>query len=191
MKRVLWLFVYMLAVLAVQQSARGGDEGLRGVEGGKPQGDAPVGFVPSPNSLAKFAPKRSGDSIIPPGNFNGFAGLRSQPESGLPGTGGFGHRHYAQPMDRYTTWYRPRAATLTRSERCAPDAWRPRGLGHLFAEPLDSFRMDYEPYSLGEAPSTYGPAYVNRLGDPRCPNCCEQCKEKLKAGQCAKCGRRH
>jgi len=184
MKRAMSLLVYMLAVLAVQQSSRGGDE-LR------PTGDAPAGFVPSPNSLAKFAPKRTGDSRVPPGSFNGFAGLRQPPGTGLPGTGGFGHSHYSQPMDRYTSWYRPRAATLTREERCAKDSYRPRGLGHLFAEPMDSFRMDYEPYSLGELPSTYGPAYVNRLGDPRCPNCCEQCRAKLKSPTCDQCGRKH
>lgn len=184
MKRTVSLLVYVLAVLAVQQSTRGGD-------GPKPVGDAPAGYVPSPNSLAKFAPTRTGAARVPPANFNGFAGLRQPAETGMPGSGGFGHSHFSQPMDRYTTWYRPRAATLTRGERCASDTFRPRGLGHLFAEPQDSFRMDYEPYSLGESPSSYGPAYVNRLGDPRCPNCCEECREKLKSGKCEKCGRKH
>ena len=191
MKRAMSLVVYMLAVLAVQHSARCGDEAARGGDSVKPLGDAPAGFVPSPNSLAKFAPKRLGDSRVPPGNFNGYAGMRQSADTGMPGTGGFGHSHFAQPMDRYTTWYRPRAATLTRSERCAPDTYRPRGLGHLFADPVDSFRMDYEPYSISESPSAYGPAYVNRLGDPRCPNCCEECHAKLKSRQCEKCGRKH
>ncbi|MEY3459221.1 MAG: hypothetical protein RL215_2378 [Planctomycetota bacterium] len=189
MKRAVSLLVYVLAVLAVQQSSRGQDS----EQPAMPQGDAPSGFVPSRNSLQKFAPKRTGDSRVPAGSFNGFSTMRAAPSPGLPGTGGFGHNHYPQPMDRYTNWYRPRAATLGQAERCAPDSFRPRGLGHLFADPCDGFRMDYEPYSLSDGTAMYGPAYINRLGDPRCPNCLEELKSNLhdEAAKCAKCGRKH
>jgi hypothetical protein len=190
MKRAVSLLVYVLAVLAVQQTARGQEPEQPGVV----LGDAPAGYVPSRNSLQKFAPKRTGESRIPSGTFNGFSGMRAVPNQGMPGTGGYGHSHFDQPMDRYTNWYRPRAATLGRSERCSPDTFRPRGFGNLFADPCDGFRMDYEPYSIGDGAALYGPSYVNRLGDARCPNCLEQYKAHLsdqEGSKCAKCGRKH
>jgi hypothetical protein len=103
--------------------------------------------------------------------FNGFSVFRQTPDLGAPGSAGHGFKHFMLPMDKYTTWYRPRAATLNQCQRCAPDSFRPRGYGHMFAEPCDSFRMEYAPYELHDGQALYGPAYIARQPDPRCDNC--------------------
>ncbi|RLT19899.1 MAG: hypothetical protein DWI29_04675 [Planctomycetota bacterium] len=129
-------------------------------------------LIPSKYSLRKFAPIRTGDAAMPQDSFNGFAQNRSNPDLGAPGSAGNGFHHFSMPFDRYTSWYRPRAATLTKYQRCAPDPFRPRGFGHLFANPGDGYRMEYEPYTLADEPSKYGPAYFARMPDPRCNSCC-------------------
>lgn len=100
--------------------------------------------------------------------FNGFQVWRSSPDSGAPGSAGFGFQHFAFPMHHYTTWHRPRAATLTRCRRCEEEDNRPRGFGNLFAEPCDGFRMEYSPYVLCAEKSQYGPSYLARQPDERC-----------------------
>lgn len=102
---------------------------------------------------------------------NGFDEFRQQADLGAPGSPGFGFKHFPYRMHMFTTWHRPRAATLTKCQRCAPDDFRPRGLGHLFARPCDSFRMEYAPHILQNPQSQYGPAYLYRQGDPRCDHC--------------------
>ncbi|MCA9050744.1 MAG: hypothetical protein KDA89_18525 [Planctomycetaceae bacterium] len=102
---------------------------------------------------------------------NGYDQYRQVPDEGAPGSAGFGLKHFLLPLHAYTTWYRPRAATLTTSVRCAPDPFRPRGFGHLFAEPCDGFRMEYSPYGIGNGCSQYGPAYIARQPDQRCSDC--------------------
>ena len=104
-------------------------------------------------------------------HFNGYSVYRAQPDMGAPGSAGHGFSHYVLPMDKYTTWYRPRAATLTQCQRCAPDSFRPRGLGHLFARPCDGFRLDYSPHVLADGHTQYGPSYIARKADPRCEHC--------------------
>ena len=133
-------------------------------------------LVPSKNSLRKFSPIRTGDTVMPEDSFNGYAHIRSAPDLGAPGSAGSGFHHFTMPFDRYTTWYRPRAASLTKYQRCAPDSFRPRGFGNLFARPCDGYRMEYEPYSLDDIPSKYGPSYVARMPDPRCDHC-EDCQD--------------
>lgn len=130
-----------------------------------------VSLIPSKNSLRKFSPIRTGDAVMPEDSFNGYAESRETPDLGAPGSAGNGFHHFSSPFDRYTQWYRPKAATLTQYQRCAPDSFRPRGLGHLFARPCDGYRMEYEPYVLGDGPSKYGPAYIARMPDPRCSHC--------------------
>lgn len=181
MRRFANLGVFVVAVLALQMTSVAQD-------GAKPQVAGvpalpPTGFVPNDNSVAKFAAKRTGEAAIPNGAYNGYSHLRSSPDLGAPGSAGSGFHHFMMPMDRYTNWYRPRAATLTQFQRCAPDSFRPRGFGHLFARPCDGFRMEYEPYLLSDGLSSYGPAYIARMPDPRCPDCdccsgkdCKECK---------------
>ena len=129
------------------------------------------GLIPSKNSLTKFSPLSTGDAAMPQNSYNGFAEIRATPDLGAPGSAGSGFHHFSMPFDKYTQWYRPRAAGLTQYQRCEPDSFRPRGLGHLFARPCDGYRMEYEPYVLGDGPSKYGPAYIARMPDPRCAHC--------------------
>ncbi|MFK7820984.1 MAG: hypothetical protein AB8G99_19875, partial [Planctomycetaceae bacterium] len=50
---------------------------------------------------------------------------------------------YTEPTYNYTGWFRPRAAGRTQAERCyAPDTFRPRGFGRLFARPANGMRVD-------------------------------------------------
>lgn len=106
---------------------------------------------------------------------NGFDQYRRQPDIGGPGSAGYGFKHFSLPFHNYTLWHRPRAATLTRWQRCAPDKFRPRGFGHLFARPCDSFRMEYSPHVMHERDSQYGPSYLVRGADERCPKCGVDC----------------
>ena len=103
--------------------------------------------------------------------FNGFQTWRASPDFGAPGSAGFGFQHFAFPMHRYSTWYRPRASTLRVCQRCEQDAFRPRGFGHLFAVPCDEFRMEYSPHALCTDKSQYGPSYIARQPDQRCNHC--------------------
>lgn len=105
--------------------------------------------------------------------FNGFDQYRSIPDEGPPCVGSYGFQHFNWPLHHYTSWYRPRAATLTRCVRCAEDPFRPRGLGHLFARPCDGYRMDYSPFVLCNDDSKYGPSYLARQPDPRCDDHCD------------------
>ena len=102
---------------------------------------------------------------------NGFDEFRQQPDLGAPGSPGSGFKHFPFRMHMFTTWHRPRAATLTKRQRCAPEAFRPRGYGDLFARPCDSFRMEYTPHVLSNPNSQYGPSYILRQGDERCDHC--------------------
>lgn len=179
MKRLVTLAVYVIAILATQSSSFGQSPPAGTIY--TPQVVTPVfpavGFVPSTNSVAKFAAKRTGDAKLPDGAYNGYSHLRSVPDLGAPGSSGAGFSHFPMPMDRYTNWYRPKAATLTQYQRCEPESFRPRGFGNLFARPCDGFRMDYQPYMLSDGMSSYGPAYPARMPDPRCPEHCEKdCK---------------
>lgn len=178
MKRSFETSVFVFAVLALQLTTSAQDSPAL------PSGPMnPFQAEQNPNSLAKLASKRTGDARLPNGAFNGFAQHRVPSDLGAPGSAGNGFSHFSLPMDRYTNWYRPRAATLTQYQRCAPDSFRPKGLGNLFARPCDGYRMDYEPYSLSDGMSKYGPAYLARMPDPRCPDCdptaddCEDCEK--------------
>ncbi|GAB5440433.1 MAG: hypothetical protein Fues2KO_07820 [Fuerstiella sp.] len=103
--------------------------------------------------------------------YNGYDRYRRQPDTGAPGSPAYGFKHFPAPMHAFTTWYRPRAATLTAAQRCAPQPFRPRGFGNLFARPCDPFRMEYNPHVLSQGHSTYGPSYLLRMCDPRCDDC--------------------
>lgn len=105
---------------------------------------------------------------------NGFDHYRHEPDLGAGSSPSHGFKHFPFRMHMFTTWHRPKASTLTKSQRCAPDAFRPRGLGHVFARPCDSFRMDYSPYVLYDGDSKYGPSYYYRTPDPRCDDCDHQ-----------------
>ena len=102
---------------------------------------------------------------------NGFDQYRQEPNLGAGSSPSYGFKHFPFSMHMFTTWHRPKASTLTAGQRCAPDSFRPRGLGHLFARPCDSFRMDYSPHILADAQSKYGPSYIYRHQDPRCDDC--------------------
>lgn len=102
---------------------------------------------------------------------NGFDQFRQQADIGAPGSPGYGFKHFPFKMHMFTSWHRPRAATLTKTQRCAPDSFKPRGYGHLFARPCDSFRMEYSPYVLDRPESQYGPSYIYRAHDERCEDC--------------------
>jgi hypothetical protein len=110
-------------------------------------------------------------TAISPLTFNGYSQYRQAPDLGAPSSTGHGFFHFSGPMHRFTTWYRPRAATLTRYQRCAPRPFRPRGLGTLFARPCDGYRIEYKPYQLTDSRSQYGPSYLARMPDPRCEDC--------------------
>jgi len=194
MKCVVSVAVFVFAVLAVQQSTSAQQSPVPQVPGGGvavAAQEVPSGFLPSNNSLSKFTQKRTAPAKPAAETFNGFSVQRVAPNYGAPGSAGSGFRHYSSPMERYTNWYRPKAATLTQAQRCEPDAFRPRGMGNLFNRPYDGFRMDYEPYAIGDAASTYGPAYILGAPDPRCaPECCleERCDH---CKQCDKGSHRH
>jgi hypothetical protein len=102
---------------------------------------------------------------------NGFEQYRQEPNLGAESSPGFGFKHFPFSMHMFTTWHRPKASTLTKSQRCAPDSFRPRGLGHLFATPCDSFRMDYSPFVLADAQTNYGPSYLYRHQNLQCDDC--------------------
>ena len=123
-----------------------------------------------PNWVTNITPvsARTEPCDLPAAAFNGFQTYRLSPDSGAPNSAGFGFQHFAFPMHHYTTWYRPRAATLIKCRRCEQDDFRPRGLGHLFATPCDGFRMEYSPYVLCSDKSQYGPSYIARQPDQRC-----------------------
>lgn len=106
---------------------------------------------------------------------NGFDQYRRQPDLGSGSSPSYGYKHFPLPLNMFGSWYRPRASTLTKAQRCAPDSFRPRGFGHLFARPCDSFRMEYSPYVVKENRTEYGPAYLMRASDPRCDDC-NQCR---------------
>lgn len=102
---------------------------------------------------------------------NGFDQYRRQPDLGSGSSPSFGYKHFPLPLNMFGSWYRPRASTLTKAQRCAPDSFRPRGFGHLFARPCDSFRMEYNPYVVKENRTEYGPSYLSRAPDQRCEDC--------------------
>lgn len=102
---------------------------------------------------------------------NGFDQHRQQADIGAPGSPGYGFKHFPFRMHMFTSWHRPKAATLTQAQRCAPDSFNPRGYGHLFARPCDSFRMEYSPQVLDRPESQYGPSYIYRTPDERCDDC--------------------
>lgn len=102
---------------------------------------------------------------------NGFDQFRREPDLGSGHSPSHGYKHFPLSLNMFGSWYRPRASTLTSAQRCAPDDFRPRGFGHLFARPCDSFRMEYTPYVVKENRTEYGPAYLRRAADPRCNDC--------------------
>ena len=104
-------------------------------------------------------------------SFDGFKPWQAFPEYGMPGSAAPCAKHFPLPMHHYTNWYRPRAATLTEAQRCEAQPFRPRGYGDLFARPCDGFRMEYQPYTLNDERSQYGPVYIARQPDPRCEQC--------------------
>jgi hypothetical protein len=65
-------------------------------------------------------------------------------------------------------------ATRNRKQaRCAPEPFRPRGFGNLFADPQVPYRFDYTPYRVGVKQREYGPWYYPVPEDPHCY--CEHC----------------
>lgn len=111
-----------------------------------------------PSNVAKVPPFR--DSF-----------LGAQATSGLPDDGGVGYPHYEHPPYRYDIWYRPHAFGYGTAERCAPSPFRPRGYGHLFAEPSTCFRMDYSRYVVKKYGTDYGPSYYRRRASETCDTC--------------------
>lgn len=110
---------------------------------------------------------------------NGFDQYRREPDLGSGSSPSYGYKHFPHPLNMFGTWYRPRASTLTKAQRCAPEPFRPRGFGNQFARPCDSFRMEYSPYLLKENRTEYGPSYLLRAPDQRCEEC----------GKCGKCNK--
>lgn len=156
-----------------------------------PEAETLTEAIPSDETVPSSVPGASGGSEISPAcepvysgkpafgyipRFNGFSNIRSVADPGAPGSAGSGFPHFPFPSHRYSHWYRPKASTLTRCERCAPDSFRPRGLGHLFARPCDGYRMDYTPSELPDGSSLYGPAYSARQPDPKCKDCDHQAR---------------
>lgn len=175
MVRFASLCVYVVAILTVHAATMAQDAELPAGQS-SPSAEHPR----VTNSLAKYSAVRTGNATLPTGAFNGFRQIRAVPDLGAPGSAGNGFNHFPLPQDKYTNWYRPRASSLTQHQRCAPDEFRPRGFGHLFARPCDGFRMEYEPYAISDGMSNYGPAYLSRLPNPQCDDCdhCDdECKE--------------
>jgi hypothetical protein len=179
MIRLVSFCVYVFAILTVHAATMAQDAAIAPAEDR---------LSPQPpqttNSLAKYSAVRTGNATLPNGAFNGFRQIRAVPNLGAPGSAGNGFNHFPLPLDKYTNWYRPRASSLTQYQRCAPDEFRPRGFGHLFARPCDGFRMEYEPYAISDGMSNYGPAYFSRLPNPQCESCdhcdhddCEDCRK--------------
>lgn len=199
MRRALPLAVFVTAVLAGQLSAAADDPRVEPPvpeqsetssatvpEPPEPMDTFPLDSEPlesAPAPAASLSPQMYAPSAP---TFNGFSAYRVVPDPGPPGSPSYGFQHFLLPMDKYTNWYRPRAATLTQGPRCAPDPFRPRGLGHLFARPCDSFRMEYSPHTLSDGTSPYGPAYIGRQPDPRCPHC-DHAKDPCQACQSRRC----
>lgn len=102
---------------------------------------------------------------VPPFRDGQFGHL---PHLGQPDDGGQGYPHYDYPNYRYDLWYRPHAFGWGKAERCAPDPFRPRGLGNVFNEPSTCYRLDYNRYVIKNYRSEYGPSYYHRLPDERC-----------------------
>jgi hypothetical protein len=169
MNRPVGFVVYVIAVLAFHQDLIA--QQPNGLQSGFPE-QVPAGFIPSRNSLQKFAARRVGDAKLPEGTYNAWGWRRPATDLGKAGSSGEGFQHFSAATFRYTQWYRPRAATLNAEQRCSPVSFRPRGFSNLFANPKDCYRMEYQPYSLGDEGSIYGPSYVKRAPDARCaPEC--------------------
>ena len=118
-KRCIPMAVFVIALLIGQLTCHAQSQ-VPQMNGGRVQpnpGSSPS-LVPSRNSLRKFAPIRTGEAEMPEDSFNGYAQIRSTPDLGAPGSAGNGFHHFSMPFDKYTTWYRPRAATLTKYQRC-------------------------------------------------------------------------
>ncbi|MFM8728780.1 MAG: hypothetical protein ACKON9_27085, partial [Planctomycetaceae bacterium] len=113
MKCFLPLSVFVFAVLAAQMAADAQERQNSPLAPAQPAAGA-VGYVPSRNSLEKFAQKRTGGPIMPQSSFNGYSAQRLAPDYGANGSGGQGFSHFPAPLNRYTSWYRPRASTLQR-----------------------------------------------------------------------------
>ncbi len=148
------LAVFVIAIITTQ--ARTSAEDASGVK---------------PEQLKTVSVSNTSGGMSQPYSENGFDQFRQQPDLGAPGSPGFGFKHFPFKMHMFTTWHRPRAATLTKAQRCAPEKFRPRGYGDLFARPCDSFRMEYTPHVLSDPSSQYGPSYIYRNADQRCDHC--------------------
>ena len=103
---------------------------------------------------------------------NGMTTFRQHAHFGYPWSPTLGFRHYDWPSPYYGLWYRPRAAEVHASQRCAPDRFRPRGYGHLFYRRRCGHRLDYAQYRLTDPRSNYGPEYFGLQPDPRCKQRC-------------------
>jgi len=148
----------------------GNHSGVRGDDSETPANSDPLANKVSAVSTTNPLGCPPSQDNMPPVD-NGFDQFRQEPDLGAPGSPGSGFKHFPFSMAMFTEWHRPKAATLTKRQRCAPDPFRPRGFGHLFARQCDSFRMDYNPHVLSEPQSKYGPAYIYNAPDQRCDDC--------------------
>lgn len=155
------LAVFVLAILTTQV----------GVNAQQPNNTSIPPEVPGEYGVHVGDACAPGDGYGSDPNYNGFDQYRRSPDLGGHNSAGFGFKHFALPFQNYTLWHRPKAATLTKYQRCYPEKFRPRGFGNLFARPCDSFRMDYSPHVLRDRDSEYGPSYLLRNPDHRCENC--------------------
>jgi len=104
MKCLLPLSVFVFAVLAVQMTAEAQERQNSPSVTAAPAGGS-MGYVPSRNSLEKFAQKRTGGPMMPQGAFNGYSAQRLSPDYGANGSGGQGFSHFPAPLSRYSNWY--------------------------------------------------------------------------------------
>ncbi len=183
MRRFFPIAVYVAAVLAGQLSVNSQEPEARPI----PVPELVPDVTDAPPVKLPERPYGSYPVEGPSENFNGFSVHRLSPDLGAPGGPSHGFFHFMMPMDKYTSWYRPKAATLTSGQRCAPDPFRPRGFGHLFARPCDDHRMEYAPYVLSDGSSQYGPSYIAHQPDPQCDDCDPTVRHGRHRGNCRNC----
>lgn len=155
MRHLSYLTVFVFAIFAAPVATQAGDPAV----------------PPAGSDYGNAAQPDQGGLLAPLYQENGFDNYRREADIGSPGSAGFGFPHFSLPFQNYTLWHRPKAATLTKWQRCAKDEFHPRGFGHLFARPCDSFRIDYSPHRIDMRRSSYGPTYLLRSGNQKCDHC--------------------
>ena len=114
------------------------------------------------------------------GEWIGFDNYRVAPRYENNGRAA-GFLHFDNKSTEHGVYYRPFHSSLSKGARCAPEPWRPLGMGNLWNRTCATKRMDYLPYRLRDTRTDYGPAYYRVREDKDCTDC-EDCRLRLKHG---------